>query len=59
MLDPKTDIAATATALLGTVFAIRVMARLDPNPKRLRALADHAIASLSKPRKAQRKRSRR
>lgn len=45
-LDPETDIAATATALLGTVFAIRVMARLDPNPKRLRALADHAIASL-------------
>lgn len=45
-LDPEIDIAATATALLGTVFAIRVMARLDPNPKRLRALADHAIASL-------------
>jgi|UniRef100_A0A8J4M5G0 TetR/AcrR family transcriptional repressor of nem operon len=48
-LDPKTDVAATATALLGTVFAIRVMARLDPNPKRLRALADHAIASLRRP----------
>lgn len=41
-----TDVAAAATALLGAVFAIRVMARLDPNPTRLRALADHAIASL-------------
>ncbi len=48
-LDPKADVAANATALLGTVFAIRVMARLDPNPKRLRALADHAIASLPQP----------
>ena len=48
-LDPKTDVAATATALLGTVFAIRVMARLDPNPNRLQALAGHAIASLAKP----------
>lgn len=48
-LDPTTDVAANATALLGTVFAIRVMARLDPNPKRLRALTDHAIASLVRP----------
>ncbi len=48
-IDPTTEIAANATALLGTVFAIRVMARLDPNPKRLRALADHAIASLPQP----------
>lgn len=47
-LDPGTDVAATATALLGTVFAIRVMARLDPSPKRLQALADHAIASMSR-----------
>lgn len=45
-LDAETDVEATATALLGTVFAIRVMARLDPDPKRLRALAGHAIASL-------------
>lgn len=50
-LDPTTDIAATATALLGTVFAIRVMARLDPNPRRLRALSEHAIASLPRPQK--------
>ena len=48
-LDPTADIAANATALLGAVFAIRVMARLDPNPKRLRALSDHAIASLPRP----------
>ncbi len=41
---PKTDVAATATALLGAVFAIRVMARLEPNPRRLQALADHALA---------------
>ncbi|MFO1117687.1 MAG: TetR/AcrR family transcriptional regulator [Beijerinckiaceae bacterium] len=45
-IDPAADVAANATALLGTVFAIRVMARLDPNPKRLRALSDHAVASL-------------
>jgi len=48
-LDATTDVAATATALLGSVFAIRVLARLDPDPKRLRALADHAIASLPRP----------
>ena len=58
-LDAKTNLAATATALLGTVFAIRVMARLDPNPKRLRALADHAIASLPRPSKAKSKGPRR
>lgn len=50
-LDSRTDVAATATALLGTVFAIRVMARLDPDPKRLRALSEHAIASLHKTQK--------
>ncbi|EGO93309.1 TetR/AcrR family transcriptional regulator [Acidiphilium sp. PM] len=54
-LDPTIGIAANATALLGTVFAIRVMARLDPNPKRLRALADHPIASLPKPEKLKNK----
>ena len=58
-LDPKTDVAATATALLGTVFAIRVMARLDPDPERLRSLADHAIASLPRSSKTTNKRSRR
>ncbi|GAB0115752.1 TetR/AcrR family transcriptional regulator [Acidisoma sp. C75] len=54
-LDPKADIAANATALLGTVFAIRVMARLDPDPKRLRALADRAIASLPRPSRTRRR----
>jgi TetR/AcrR family transcriptional repressor of nem operon len=58
-LDPKTDIAANATALLGTVFAIRVLARLDPDPTRLQALADHALASLSPPPKTTSKGSRR
>ncbi|OIR08059.1 HTH-type transcriptional repressor ComR [mine drainage metagenome] len=46
VLAPQTDVAAQATALLGTVLAIRVMARLDPDPKRLRSLADQAIAAL-------------
>ena len=59
VLDPKTDIALNATALLGTVFAIRVMARLDPDPKRLRALADHARASLPYLRQTRSKGSRR
>lgn len=54
-LDPAVDIATIATALLGTVFAIRVMARLDPDPRRLRALADHAIASLPKRRNSKAK----
>ncbi|OYW00246.1 MAG: TetR family transcriptional regulator [Acidiphilium sp. 37-64-53] len=58
-LDPTTDIAANATALLGAVFAIRVMARLDPNPERLRPLADHAIASLPRPQQTRSKGPRR
>lgn len=45
-LDRDTDIAATATALLGAVFAIRVLVRLDSDPKRLQAVADHAMTSL-------------
>lgn len=52
MLSPAIDIAGTATALLGTVFAIRVLARLDPDPRRLRALATHAMASLPRPKKS-------
>ncbi|MDE2255754.1 MAG: TetR/AcrR family transcriptional regulator [Betaproteobacteria bacterium] len=51
MLEQETDIAAQATALLGVVFAIRVLARLNPDPKRLLALAEHAMASLPKPQK--------
>jgi len=45
-LDPAIDPDATAEALLGTVFAIRVLARLDPEPARLRRLAAHALAPL-------------
>ena len=45
-LDPEADIQAGATALLGTVFAIRVLARLDPDAKRLRALAEHAMSGV-------------
>ncbi|WP_031404472.1 TetR/AcrR family transcriptional regulator [Thiomonas sp. FB-Cd] len=48
MLERETDIAAEATALLGVVFAIRVLARLNPDPKRLQALVEHAMASLPK-----------
>ena len=49
-LDPAIDATSTATALLGVVFGIRVLARLDASPQRLRALADHALASLPRPR---------
>lgn len=45
-LDPDTDVATQAMALLGTVFAIRVMARLDPTSRRLRALADHGMSAV-------------
>ncbi len=41
-----TDVAAHATALLGVVFAIRVMARLDPDATRMHALARHALSTL-------------
>ncbi len=54
-LDPALDVAATATALLGVVFGIRVLARLDAGPQRLRALADHAIASLPRQQELKRK----
>ena len=48
-LDPAIDATSTATALLGVVFGIRVLARLDAEPQRLGALADHAMASLPGP----------
>lgn len=57
-LAPETNVVASATALLGTVFAIRVMARLDPEPIRLRALADQALVSLSQTRSTARNESR-
>jgi TetR/AcrR family transcriptional repressor of nem operon len=49
-LDPAIDAASTATALLGVVSGVRVLARLDAAPQRLRTLADHAMASLQGPR---------
>ena len=55
LLDPGVDIAASSTALLGTVFAIRVLARLDPDPKRLRAPADQAMKSLCRPQRGPRR----
>ena len=58
-LGRDTVIAATALVLLGVVFALRVIAELDPNAKRLRGLADHTIASYSKPQEPKRKRSNR
>jgi TetR/AcrR family transcriptional repressor of nem operon len=45
-IDAVIDIDTTADALLGTVLAIRVLARLDPDPDRLRLLADHSLAQL-------------
>ncbi|WP_156004208.1 TetR/AcrR family transcriptional regulator [Thiomonas sp. FB-6] len=43
-LPPDTDVAARAAALLGSVFAIRVAARLYGDAQRLRTLAAHALA---------------
>lgn len=59
MLDPTADIATHATALLGVVFAIRVLARIDPDLERMQALAEHVMASLPKPQQAKSKGSRR
>lgn len=46
-IDAAIDPAATAEALLGTVFALRVLARLDPDPGRLRRLAAYALTPLT------------
>jgi TetR/AcrR family transcriptional regulator, transcriptional repressor for nem operon len=48
-LDPKTDVTAAATALLGSVFGLRVLARLDPDPAQLRMLAAQALSVLKSP----------
>lgn len=48
-LPEATDIAAKAAALLGAVVGLRVLARLEADAKRLRALADHAMAGLAAP----------
>ena len=55
-LAADTDVAAAATALLGAVFALRVLVRLDADPARLRAVADQAVASLPRARPARRPR---
>ena len=43
--------AAMAESLLGTVIAIRVLARLDPDPRKLRRLARTALSQLERPTK--------
>lgn len=44
MIGAPIDADAMAEALLGTVFAIRVLARLDPDPARLQRLVAHALS---------------
>lgn len=46
-VGPQVDPDRAAEMLLGTVLAIRVMARLDPEAGRLRRLAENALASLA------------
>lgn len=48
-LPRDTDVAATATALLGSVFAMRVFARLNGDMAHQRVLADAAINKLIPP----------
>lgn len=48
-LPPDLNIKLTATSLLGAVFAIRVMARLNPDTKRLKAISSNALAPLCAP----------
>lgn len=52
LIDPAVEPAAMAEALLATVLAIRVLARLDPDRRRLQRLAAHALAPLTPGRKA-------
>jgi TetR/AcrR family transcriptional repressor of nem operon len=47
LIEAAIDPAAMAEALLGAVLAIRVFARLDPDRRLLRRLAEHALAPLS------------
>lgn len=53
----ETDVAAKAAALLGAVVGVRVLARLDADTKRLRALADHAMDGLAASPRSRRQRS--
>jgi len=52
-LSPDVDIDSLAESLLACVLAMRVLARLDPEPGRLRRLVDAAVAPFS-PRAASR-----
>jgi TetR/AcrR family transcriptional repressor of nem operon len=45
-IDAGIDIDMVAESLLGTVLAIRVLARLDPDPARLSLLVEHSLAKL-------------
>jgi TetR/AcrR family transcriptional regulator, transcriptional repressor for nem operon len=45
-LPGQVEIANAASALLGAVLGLRVLARLDPDPRRMRALVEHAMAGL-------------
>lgn len=51
-IDPSIKPAAMAETLLATVLAIRVLARLDPDRKRLQRLARQVLAPLTLRRKA-------
>ncbi len=55
LIEPAIKPAVMAEILLGTVLAIRVFARLDPDRSRLRRLADHALVHLSANKKAARR----
>lgn len=58
-IPPHTRTADLASALLGAVFAIRVFARLDPSPDKLRTIAQHALAGIPRKRAPGRRASRR
>ncbi|WP_197495978.1 TetR/AcrR family transcriptional regulator [Acidihalobacter yilgarnensis] len=48
-LRPEADIDAASAALIGTVFAIRVMGRLDTPLERFHALVEHVMVGLPTP----------
>ncbi|MEV5751571.1 TetR/AcrR family transcriptional regulator [Actinoallomurus sp. NPDC052308] len=45
-IDPAADAAALAALLLATINGIRVLAKADPSPARLSAMADTALRAL-------------
>jgi TetR/AcrR family transcriptional regulator, transcriptional repressor for nem operon len=46
LIGESVEPTSAAEALFGTVLAIRVLARLDPDKRRLRRIADHALREL-------------